>query len=188
MNFCLTFLLLLSSSLLTLSSGIQEQNHAETCQNNGGSDSKCKYVDSNQATDTNINKNKNDPNDVEMMKDVLVFPDGGIYSGDVVNGKQEGNGREETATGDRYDGEWKGGIKCGVGKYKWKDGRSYRGQSVAFITPSSSIHLFPHHSITIPTHHTYHTIPPIHHTYHYTTMILMCYKHYYNCTYQLSSY
>lgn len=61
-------------------------------------------------------------------KDVLLFPDGEVYSGDVINGKQNGVGRGEEANGNRYDGEWKDGVKSGAGKYKWKDGRTYQGE------------------------------------------------------------
>lgn len=76
----------------------------------------------------NIKNEKRDNKDLhKQWKDVLLFPDGGVYSGGVVNGVQEGEGREEAASGDRYDGEWEGGIKSGAGKYKWKDGRSYKG-------------------------------------------------------------
>ena len=71
----------------------------------------------------------NEDVDKQQWKDVLLFPDGGIYSGGVANGVQEGEGREESAEGDRYDGEWEGGVKSGAGKYKWKDGRTYKGNS-----------------------------------------------------------
>jgi hypothetical protein len=68
--------------------------------------------------------------DEKEWTDMLLFPDGAVYSGGVVGGQQEGEGREETLAGDRYEGEGEGGVKAGAGKYKWKDGRSYKGESV----------------------------------------------------------
>lgn len=126
----LTFLLQVLACSDTSHATPHEQNQADKC-NSEGSDASCQYLDNTQTIDdqkNTLNENalNNDDEDTEW-KDVLIYPDGRIYSGGVVNGQQEGLGREETPAGDRYDGEWEGGIKSGAGKYKWKDGRSYKG-------------------------------------------------------------
>jgi hypothetical protein len=115
-------LLVWSHKTLSLPEPHPNPSIAEICYNSEGIGAQCEIVDSSQAA-----SGSNDRSGDKDWKDVLLFPDGGVYSGGVVNGVQEGTGREETAAGNRYDGEWEGGIKSGAGKYKWKDGRIYKG-------------------------------------------------------------
>ena len=122
-NLCLAFALLFLSCMLT-SSSPQEQNPTQICQNTEGFEVISESVDNSQASDTSVNESE-----IEWS-DIVISPDGSVYSGGVVDGKKEGLGREETVVGDRYDGEWEGGVKSGAGKYKWKDGRSYKGRCV----------------------------------------------------------
>ena len=101
--------------LIVMMTGVivsKESFIAETC---AGGDGVCQSVDDAVAG-----------RDGEW-KDVLLYDDGAVYSGDMENGVPEGAGREESADGHRYDGEWEGGMKSGAGKYTWKDGRSYKG-------------------------------------------------------------
>jgi hypothetical protein len=115
----LAFLLYSTSCIdITLCASIDHTAEA-ACNGSQDDDGYCQTPSIPEAVTTLDDKN---------WKDVLLFPDGGVYSGGVVDNQQEGIGREETAGGDRYEGEWEGGIKSGAGKYKWKDGRSYKGK------------------------------------------------------------
>lgn len=115
------YLLVFFVHLFILRTGLSEtiEISSDTCQSAGNAEPSC------------VNEGSNLPNfqewDDKEWTDMLYFPDGGVYSGGVVNDVQQGVGREETAAGDRYEGEWEGGMKSGAGKYKWKDGRSYKG-------------------------------------------------------------
>ena len=109
-----------------LSTLAQSQIPLQVCVEGDGGSS---CANSGSSSEDGSNGLGNEDVDKQQWKDVLLFPDGGIYSGGVANGVQEGEGREESAEGDRYDGEWEGGVKSGAGKYIWKDGSSYKGNS-----------------------------------------------------------
>jgi len=54
--------------------------------------------------------------------------DGLTYSGEWFHDMQEGHGVEQRKDeGSTYQGEFRGGLKEGVGVYKWSDGSEYRG-------------------------------------------------------------
>ena len=118
----LILLLHITTCLYTTTSS---EHSANFCQNteDAAADSKCQSVGTFPATDSKKHEKEG--------ADVLLLSDGAVYSGGVVDGRQEGRGREETPAGDRYDGEWEGGVKAGAGRYKWKDGRTYKGQSAS---------------------------------------------------------
>ncbi len=50
------------------------------------------------------------------------------YFGEVENGKANGEGIGNHATGSVYDGEWKNNQKHGKGTYKWAEGEVYKGE------------------------------------------------------------
>lgn len=69
-------------------------------------------------------------------KAIHTFGDGSEYSGEFVNGKQEGYGIMTFANRDKYDGDWMNGLMDGQGKYYFYDNEkktynaSYKGQFV----------------------------------------------------------
>jgi len=44
-----------------------------------------------------------------------------------VSDKQNGQGIDTYANGDKYDGNWVNGERSGKGTYTWADGRKYDG-------------------------------------------------------------
>ena len=66
----------------------------------------------------------------------FTFQDGSTYSGEWVDGKQEGHGLMIFSNGDRYEGDWKCGRMHGIGEYhfynkeKQRFSAVYRGQFV----------------------------------------------------------
>ena len=62
------------------------------------------------------------PNGLGTMK----YSDGSEYTGNWVNGVQQGHGTMKYDNG-VYEGEWRDGKKNGQGTYAWNDGRKYEG-------------------------------------------------------------
>ena len=60
----------------------------------------------------------------------IEYKDGGVYKGEVKNGKRHGNGRFTWAIGDVYEGDWIDGKRTGKGRYEWPDGAYYEGDFV----------------------------------------------------------
>src|SRR5262245_11360941 len=60
--------------------------------------------------------------------DIVRYADGGIYDGDMVNGKRQGLGTYYYPNGARYDGQWFAGEKHGSGILHWPSGNTYRGE------------------------------------------------------------
>eukprot|EP00986_Skeletonema_menzelii_P012298 scaffold6723_cov73-Skeletonema_menzelii.AAC.1 len=52
----------------------------------------------------------------------------GTYEGEWKNGLRNGVGTFKWTSGSSYEGEWKDNKKHGRGTYKWSDGRSYEGE------------------------------------------------------------
>lgn len=52
----------------------------------------------------------------------------GVYDGEIVNGKRNGQGKYAYDSGNVYEGEWKDGKKAGQGKFTWADGSVYEGE------------------------------------------------------------
>lgn len=52
----------------------------------------------------------------------------GTYTGGVANGKPEGQGTMEYTNGQKYEGEWKDGVRSGKGRCTWPDGGYYDGE------------------------------------------------------------
>lgn len=67
-----------------------------------------------------INENGN-------AQDESISWNGGIYVGDIKNGKPHGRGEWIGLDGDVYEGEWSDGVKQGLGTHIWSDGRKYHG-------------------------------------------------------------
>ena len=53
---------------------------------------------------------------------------GGVYTGDIKNGKPQGKGTSVYPNGDRYEGEWVKGVRQGKGTYICPDGTKYTGK------------------------------------------------------------
>ena len=71
----------------------------------------------------------------EYGKGIIIYQnnknDFCLYAGDFVKGKFEGNGRYFYENGDRYDGQWKNGIKHGIETIYYKNGTiKYEGNFV----------------------------------------------------------
>jgi hypothetical protein len=58
----------------------------------------------------------------------IVYPDGSMYVGHVLNGKENGSGKFSYSNGDEYDGHWTDGEKYGKGEYKYLNGNVYSGE------------------------------------------------------------
>src|SRR3990167_241141 len=67
---------------------------------------------------------------VETLKVVVraVFPCGGKYEGDTINGQKHGVGSYFYANGDIYEGQWSKDLKEGHGRYTSTSGVIYEGQ------------------------------------------------------------
>ena len=59
--------------------------------------------------------------------DTVIYDNGDKYSGNWVNGKQDGRGTYTWAGGDKYEGDWKNGNRTGQGTYTWANGDKYEG-------------------------------------------------------------
>jgi len=57
----------------------------------------------------------------------LTYPNGTIYVGMMKDGKMHGKGIKTFSNGDTYNGEWKNNLKDGFGTYKWVSGSWYQG-------------------------------------------------------------
>ncbi|MFZ5601311.1 MAG: hypothetical protein ACOY7J_02565, partial [Pseudomonadota bacterium] len=60
--------------------------------------------------------------------EVHTLEDGSRYSGDLVNGKKEGQGLYVWANGDTYEGQWQNDVMSGDGLFKDAQGRIYKGK------------------------------------------------------------
>lgn len=58
----------------------------------------------------------------------VTAEDGGVYKGQCVNGKFEGNGVYSWPSGNSYDGQWQNGKQHGVGKLTYNNGAVYTGE------------------------------------------------------------
>jgi len=56
------------------------------------------------------------------------YNDGNRYEGEWKDGIKNGKGTYYFKSGDRYEGEWKDGIKNGKGTYYYNDGNRYEGE------------------------------------------------------------
>jgi hypothetical protein len=54
----------------------------------------------------------------------------GVYTGNLVNGVESGQGIMTWDNGDKYDGNWVDGVKSGQGTYTWENGNKYEGDFV----------------------------------------------------------
>ena len=59
---------------------------------------------------------------------LIEYPNGEIYSGEILNGQPNGRGRMVYPWGAIYAGNWKEGRKNGGGKQAHSDGRVYIGE------------------------------------------------------------
>ena len=62
---------------------------------------------------------------------IITYPDGSQYIGQVINGKPTGNGRIQWANGDAYEGQWRNEQPHGSGSKTFFDGSVYKGEFVA---------------------------------------------------------
>lgn len=60
--------------------------------------------------------------------DLIEYPNGEVYSGEILNGQPNGRGRMAYPWGAIYEGNWKEGRKNGGGKQAHADGRVYIGE------------------------------------------------------------
>lgn len=58
----------------------------------------------------------------------VVFDNGDVYEGEMVNGLHHGKGKYTYASGNYYDGEWVNGKYHGHGIYHWSDGYEFEGE------------------------------------------------------------
>lgn len=56
----------------------------------------------------------------------VTYEDKSTYTGQIVNGKREGQGLWQSANG-QYDGQWVADVQHGNGRQTWNDGRVYDG-------------------------------------------------------------
>jgi len=59
---------------------------------------------------------------------VAILPDGGEYSGEMVDGKLQGDGVIRWASGAMYSGSFQEGLTHGDGRFTYADGGTYEGQ------------------------------------------------------------
>jgi hypothetical protein len=73
----------------------------------------------------------------EKIVHEITFPDGRVYSGNLVEGLPHGYGRMLTIFGDEYTGHFSNGVEDGFGKMRWANGHIYEG-NFASGTPHGS--------------------------------------------------
>jgi hypothetical protein len=61
---------------------------------------------------------------------IYFFKDGGLYRGEILNGKYYGKGEYQFKNGNRYDGQWRDDQMHGPGVFYYTDGSRYEGQFV----------------------------------------------------------
>eukprot|EP00232_Nephroselmis_pyriformis_P007166 CAMPEP_0182895128 /NCGR_PEP_ID=MMETSP0034_2-20130328/25498_1 /TAXON_ID=156128 /ORGANISM="Nephroselmis pyriformis, Strain CCMP717" /LENGTH=74 /DNA_ID=CAMNT_0025028945 /DNA_START=169 /DNA_END=390 /DNA_ORIENTATION=+ len=59
-----------------------------------------------------------------------TFENGDKYDGEWLGGVPHGAGTYVWSDGSQYDGEWLNGCKHGAGKYVWPSGAAYEGDWV----------------------------------------------------------
>jgi len=69
-----------------------------------------------------------DPKVVNTGTGTLIYEDGSLYEGDLVNGKKEGNGTFWCKGRDRYQGQWKNDEMNGIGAFYHYFGGRYWGE------------------------------------------------------------
>jgi len=57
----------------------------------------------------------------------LNYTDGGVYEGEIQNGKPHGKGKIGWPDGENYIGDFANGAQHGNGKYTWANGNTYEG-------------------------------------------------------------
>ena len=57
----------------------------------------------------------------------ITYSNGGVYHGEVLDGKRHGQGKCTNADGEVYEGQWKEGKRHGQGKYTYADGTVKEG-------------------------------------------------------------
>ncbi|NMC27767.1 MAG: hypothetical protein GYA42_06420 [Syntrophomonadaceae bacterium] len=57
----------------------------------------------------------------------IIFPDGGLYEGEIKDGLRDGQGTQKWITGDEYAGGWKQDLMNGEGTGTWANGGKYVG-------------------------------------------------------------
>ena len=62
-----------------------------------------------------------------VTKGRIVYPDGAVYTGDVLNGEKHGYGIYETPNGGSYEGDFQFNLQHGRGKLIFPNGGSYTG-------------------------------------------------------------
>ncbi|KAK1737727.1 phosphatidylinositol-4-phosphate 5-kinase-related protein [Skeletonema marinoi] len=65
-------------------------------------------------------------NTIKMAK--ITFDNGGVYEGDVVDGKPHGRGKKISLSGNEYEGKWKNGMRHGKGVVNKANGYAYEGE------------------------------------------------------------
>lgn len=68
--------------------------------------------------------------DLNDLIDVLNYPDGSVYKGDIKDGSPHGHGFMNWIDGSSYVGDWIDGYIHGKGTYIWADGGKYEGDWV----------------------------------------------------------
>jgi hypothetical protein len=58
----------------------------------------------------------------------FTYPNGNLYDGDYVDGKNCGEGKFTFSEGDAYEGDWKDNMHHGEGKYIYGRGGIYDGE------------------------------------------------------------
>lgn len=60
--------------------------------------------------------------------DIITYPNGDVYDGDLEDGNKEGEGEMKYANGDFYRGDWANDRKDGEGQMEYANGDSYDGE------------------------------------------------------------
>ena len=63
-----------------------------------------------------------------VVKETIVYPNGGKYVGEIVSGEPHGQGTFTLPDGAKYVGEWKNGDWNGQGTWIERDGIKYVGE------------------------------------------------------------
>ena len=66
--------------------------------------------------------------DLAKKLERVVFDNGDVYEGEMVNGLHHGKGKYTYASGNYYDGEWVNGKYHGHGTLHWSDGYEFEGE------------------------------------------------------------